>query len=345
MADQFQDPREIVTPDAFTVAPELLGLPLARPSRRLAAMLLDLLLVFLLVRLGGFVLFVLAAAWMFFRMGGRSAGAGLLRRSWRLSFRFLAALVLLLALVLVWNSVRSRFRVRTEPPRAEAVRDAEAEAEDAEAARVAMAEVVARLEEQGVDPGPLRTVMDSIRREAEEPADRPASRRAPANPDSLALLYAEAVSAGDSASAAALRPRLTEVLAGERIATLESRISRVERTNRRLRRDLEEAREGRGILSFLRVAADELGLGFGWIGLYFTAFTTLWRGQTPGKRLLGMRVLRLDGKPIGWWASFERFGGYAASVLTGLLGFAQMLWDRNRQALHDKISETVVIRL
>ncbi len=341
MADQFQDPREIVTPDAFTVAPELLGLPLARPSRRLAAMLLDLLLVFLLVRLGGFVLFVLAAAWMFFRMGGRSAGAGLLRRSWRLSFRFLAALVLLLALVLVWNSVRSRFRSRPEPPRAEAVQGEEQEAEDAEAARAAMAEVVARLEEQGVDPGPLRAVMDSLRREAEAPD----TTRAPANPDSLALLYAEAVSAGDSASAAALRPRLEQALAGERIATLESRIGRLERSNRRLRNDLDEAREERGILSFLRVAADELGLGFGWIGLYFTAFTALWRGQTPGKRLLGMRVLRLDGKPIGWWASFERFGGYAASVLTGLLGFAQMLWDRNRQALHDKISETVVIRL
>ncbi|HEV2132154.1 MAG TPA: RDD family protein, partial [Longimicrobiaceae bacterium] len=312
MPNQFQDPREIVTPDAFTVAPELLGLPLARPSRRLAAMLLDLLLVFLLVRLGGFVLFVVAAAWMFFRVGGRSAGGGLLRRSWRLSFRFLAALVLLLALVLVWNSVRSRFRVRSEPPRAEAVVDAEAEAEDAEAARAAMAEVVARLQERGVDAAPLRAVMDSLRREVEEPA----SRRASANSDSLALLYAEAVSAGDSASAAALRPRLAEALAGERIATLEGRISRVERSNRRLRRELEEAREGRGILSFLRVAADELGLGFGWIGLYFTVFTTLWRGQTPGKRLLGIRVLRLDGKPIGWWASFERFGGYAASVLT-----------------------------
>ncbi|HEV2131582.1 MAG TPA: RDD family protein, partial [Longimicrobiaceae bacterium] len=145
--------------------------------------------------------------------------------------------------------------------------------------------------------------------------------------------------------AAALRPRLTQALAGEQIATLQSRISRLERSNRGLRRDLEEAREGRGILSFLRVAADELGLGFGWIGLYFTAFTTLWRGQTPGKRLLGIRVLRLDGKPIGWWASFERFGGYAASILTGLRGFAQMLWDRNRQALHDKISETVVVQL
>ena len=53
---------------------------------------------------------------------------------------------------------------------------------------------------------------------------------------------------------------------------------------------------------------------------------------------------RLGSERIGWWAAFERFGGYSASVITGLLGFAQILWDRNRQALHDKISETVVVR-
>jgi hypothetical protein len=44
------------------------------------------------------------------------------------------------------------------------------------------------------------------------------------------------------------------------------------------------------------------------------------------------------------WSAFERFGGYAAGLLTGLLGFAQVYWDRNRQAIHDKITETVVIR-
>jgi hypothetical protein len=44
------------------------------------------------------------------------------------------------------------------------------------------------------------------------------------------------------------------------------------------------------------------------------------------------------------WASFERFGGYAAGLFTGLTGYMQVWWDRNRQAIQDKISETVVIR-
>src|SRR5215213_11293459 len=53
----------------------------------------------------------------------------------------------------------------------------------------------------------------------------------------------------------------------------------------------------------------------------------------------------LDGLPMTLWASFERFGGYAAGLFTGLMGYAQVYWDRNRQAIQDKISETVVIRL
>jgi hypothetical protein len=44
------------------------------------------------------------------------------------------------------------------------------------------------------------------------------------------------------------------------------------------------------------------------------------------------------------WASFERAGGYAAGLFTGLMGYAQVYWDRNRQAIQDKISETVVVR-
>jgi uncharacterized RDD family membrane protein YckC len=57
-----------------------------------------------------------------------------------------------------------------------------------------------------------------------------------------------------------------------------------------------------------------------------------------------VRVLRLDGHPITYWVAFERFGGYAASLFTGMEGFVRILWDRNRQTLEDKLAETVVIR-
>ena len=78
--------------------------------------------------------------------------------------------------------------------------------------------------------------------------------------------------------------------------------------------------------------------------MYLTLFLVLWDGRTPGKKALGLRVVRLNGEPLSLFLSLERAGGYAAGLATGLLGFAQVLWDPNRQAIHDKIAETVVIR-
>jgi len=103
-----------------------------------------------------------------------------------------------------------------------------------------------------------------------------------------------------------------------------------------------------GDLSFIawvQAALSDLGLGFGWAALYFSVFTAWFRGQTIGKMLLGLRVMKIDGKPISLWESFGRYGGYSAGLATGLLGFMQIMWDPNRQAIHDKISETVVLNL
>jgi len=41
-ASTHHDPRDVVTPDAFEVSDALLGMPLASPGRRLAALLIDL---------------------------------------------------------------------------------------------------------------------------------------------------------------------------------------------------------------------------------------------------------------------------------------------------------------
>src|SRR5690606_572660 len=122
---------------------------------------------------------------------------------------------------------------------------------------------------------------------------------------------------------------------------LDRRVRQLEETQK----ELEKAGRARGLTGVLHAAiTEDLGLGFGWLALYFTAFTVAWRGYTQGKRLLGIRVIRLDGKPLTTWQCFERFGGYSASLATGLLGFAQIVWDRNRQALHDKIVSTVVVQ-
>lgn len=89
--------------------------------------------------------------------------------------------------------------------------------------------------------------------------------------------------------------------------------------------------------------------GFTFIGgfvgglLYFALFTWRWQGQTPGKRLMKIRVVKLNGTPLTLWNSFERFSGYSASASLLLLGFFQYYWDVNRQTTHDKVVETIVV--
>lgn len=87
-----------------------------------------------------------------------------------------------------------------------------------------------------------------------------------------------------------------------------------------------------------------LGLTFGWAGVYFTLCLAWLRGRTLGKFIVGTRVVRLDGRPLNTLDAFTRYGGYAAGLATGMIGFARLLWEPNRQAIQDKIAWTVVLR-
>jgi uncharacterized RDD family membrane protein YckC len=87
----------------------------------------------------------------------------------------------------------------------------------------------------------------------------------------------------------------------------------------------------------------KLGLRFGWAIAYFSLLPFWWKGQTLGKRLFGLRVVELTGKPLGLMTCFGRYGGYAAGLATGGMGFLQVLWDPNRQAVEDKLAHTVVV--
>jgi hypothetical protein len=331
-----RDPRETITPDSFTIDPALLGQPLARPARRAAAMAIDLGLIALLVWAGGF-LFGVAAAWVFLRISNRAAGGGVLRRSSRFVARAAAALILFLV---VMNAVGSWRRGRTPPPE----RAGWEHLSQDEAEQAIRREIADRMASEGVDPDDiLRGAAPS--RPGTAPADDSSPSAGAARLDSLLDAYVAARAADRTAVADSLIPSIRGAIAADTVEVLAARARRVAEENRRLRAERDEARQRRGILSFLRSSADDFGLTFGWSGLYFTGFLALWNGQTPGKRIARIRVLRLDGKPMTWWASFERFGGYAASIFTGLLGFVQIFWDRNRQGMHDKITETVVVRL
>ena len=342
------DPRTVITPDAFRVAPRLLGLRLAGPWRRGFAMAADGLLIAMLSG-GPSILFGAAAAAVLFRVSGRPAPGGYIRRSVRTLFRITAAIIVCGLAVAAWGSVagrlsrdRDRDEVASEAGtpgiRLSGIGGARAATDitrmgltaDEEEARALLARSVPALREAGMSDDDIREMVEGF-------AETPGREWVAALDDSVLGPPGEPETAADTAPAVP-----------DTVATLLSAIDESERRNEvladRIDQLEEEAEEGIGIMAMLRDLADDLGLGIGWAGLYFTTFLTLWKGRTPGKRVMGVRVIRLDGEELGWWASFGRFGGYAAGVATGLLGFAQIFWDRNRQAVHDKISETVVIR-
>ncbi len=54
-------------------------------------------------------------------------------------------------------------------------------------------------------------------------------------------------------------------------------------------------------------------------------------------------MVELTGKPLTLMTCVKRYGGYAAGIATGMMGFVQIFWDANRQTLQDKTAHTVVI--
>jgi hypothetical protein len=121
---------------------------------------------------------------------------------------------------------------------------------------------------------------------------------------------------------------------------LETYANRLATENQRLR----ESVRGSSWLNLVADFSRTFGLTFGWAGVYFTLCTAWGRGRTLGKFLVGTRVVRLDGRALTAMDTFTRYGGYAAGLATGLIGFARLLWDPNRQAIEDKIAWTVVLR-
>jgi uncharacterized RDD family membrane protein YckC len=83
---------------------------------------------------------------------------------------------------------------------------------------------------------------------------------------------------------------------------------------------------------------------------YFALFEWLWDGQTPGKRLLKLRVIREDGRPITLWEAiarnllriFDTFPGFFVPVYS--IGLIAVFLSNRDQRVGDLFAGTVVIR-
>jgi len=78
---------------------------------------------------------------------------------------------------------------------------------------------------------------------------------------------------------------------------------------------------------------------------YFSLSTFIFQGQTLGKRVMKIRVISLKSEKLTLWQSFERSLGYGASALEAGFGFIQAAWYSNKQAVHDRIAETAVVKV
>ena len=77
---------------------------------------------------------------------------------------------------------------------------------------------------------------------------------------------------------------------------------------------------------------------------YFTLFVGC-RGQTPGKMLLRLRIIRVTGEEVGYGRAFVRWIGQILSLLPLGIGFLMVALSRKKQGLHDKLAGTYVVRL
>lgn len=90
-------------------------------------------------------------------------------------------------------------------------------------------------------------------------------------------------------------------------------------------------REAGGILSFL------IGLAYYWY------FWTRQEGRTPGKQVMRLKVIKVDGTPISDSDAIVRYFGYLINSAVILLGWLWILVDAEHQGWHDKLAKTYVV--
>ena len=96
-----------------------------------------------------------------------------------------------------------------------------------------------------------------------------------------------------------------------------------------------------GVLS--RFGGPGLGLSFVISLAYTWYFLTRQNGQTPGKSLMKIRVVKKDGTPIDDATAIVRYIGFHLSGII-VIGVLWAFWDDKKQGWHDKVANTLVVK-
>lgn len=299
-----EDPRDWITPEDLNVAPALLGLPLASPWQRAKAMAVDVTLVTLLSNFGNTPLLA-GCCWVAWRWYKlqRASRGEVRKESGWLGW----APALCLVAFGLYSSTMEHIDEPTKRARREAVAAASTEKAD-------------RRDEDTDTTDVHEDVKDLVKH---------------------AMATATAASAASgSASGGREQDVIRQVEQDGELQRKADRV-RIKALQEEVRSLKDEAK--RSPLEKLRHWWEVVGLNLVWAFVYFVAFPLIWPGQTPGKKLMGLRIVELTGKPLKPMLCVRRYGGYAAGATTGGMGFLQILWDANRQGLHDKAAHTAVI--
>lgn len=98
------------------------------------------------------------------------------------------------------------------------------------------------------------------------------------------------------------------------------------------------------VVAFINFITVRSGSGF-WVLLALYHFGMWgWKGTTLGGTVLGLRVIRVDGRPLDWQTAGVRVLGSIVSMLPLGLGFFWVSWDDQFQSWHDRIAGTTIVR-
>ena len=103
---------------------------------------------------------------------------------------------------------------------------------------------------------------------------------------------------------------------------------------------LESLSEGAMLNAVVAILLSTLGI-YLLVSIAYDVGFWLLSGQTPGKRMLGVRVMRTDGTRLKLGNALRRQIGYWVSGIF-FLGFLWILFDNRRQGFHDKVAGTIV---
>jgi uncharacterized RDD family membrane protein YckC len=83
-----------------------------------------------------------------------------------------------------------------------------------------------------------------------------------------------------------------------------------------------------------------------WIVALAAYGAIMWKlkGTTIGGLVCGLKIVRRDGAELNWDTAIVRALGCFLSMVVGGLGFLWIVFDEDRQAWHDKIAGTLVVR-